>query len=85
MEMKDKKFITKQAAMMAAVSVETFLLALNYDAMLYWSEERNYYCVIIDYESRNPYNDLRGFIWSKENERDTEDGITKEISLHFNY
>lgn len=85
MEKKEKKFITKQAAMMAAVSMETFLLALNYDAMLYWNAKRNYYCVIIDYVSRNPYNDLRGFTWSEENEQEMEDGITKEISFHFNY
>lgn len=85
MEKKDKKFITKQAAMMAAVSMETFLLALNYDATLYWSPKLNYYCVMIEYESRNPLNDLRGFIWSEEKKRDIEDGITKKISFYFNY
>ena len=85
MAKKDEKFITKQAAMMAAVSVETFLLTLNYDAMLYWNAKRSYYCVIINYVSTNPLNELEGFIWSEEDEEDHEDGITKEITLRFNY
>ncbi|MBR6842532.1 MAG: hypothetical protein IKM77_09580 [Prevotella sp.] len=85
MTKKDGKFITKQAAMMAAVSVETFLLALNYEAMLYWSPKIKYYCVIIEYESRNPLNDLRGFICNEEKIEDMVDGITKKISFYFNY
>lgn len=85
MKQTNENYISKEMAMMAALTTESMLLHENYDAMLYWHAGMRHYVILISYISNNPIAEYPNYscsIWKEIN--DKEDG-TKEIALYFKY
>lgn len=85
MKQTNKKYISKEMAMMAALTTESMLLHENYDAMLYWHAGLRHYCILINYIVNNPTEKYPSYLCSNWKERDYEETGTKEIALYFKY
>lgn len=85
MEQTNKKYISKEMAMMAAISTECLLLHENYDSMLYWNVGRCYYCILIDYVNNNPIEKFPNYSCSRWDEREDDYEPKREIALYFEY
>lgn len=85
MKQTNKKYISKEMAMMAALTTESMLLHENQDAMLYWNATCNYYCILNYSVSGNLIEEYPNYECSrlKAAERDSE-GL-KETALYFDY
>ena len=85
MKQTNKKYISKEMAMMAALTTESMLLHENYDAMLYWNASANHYVILIEYVNDNPIEKFSNYQCSSWKEREYEDEPKREIALYFEY
>ena len=85
MKQTNKKYISKEMAMMAALTTESMLLHENYDAMLYWHSDMHQYCILLNYIDNNPVEKYPAYSCSSWKERTYEYSGTKEIALYFKY
>lgn len=85
MKQTNKKYISKEMAMMAALTTESMLLHENQDAMLYWNAEMKYYCILNYSPSANLIEEYPNYECSrlKTSERDSAGKI--ETALYFDY
>lgn len=85
MKQTNKKYISKEMAMMAALTTESMLLHENYDAMLYWNAANSCYVILISYVNDNPIEKFPNISISYWKVREYEDDLEKEIALYFEY
>ena len=85
MKQTNKKYTSKEMAMMAALTTESMLLHENYDAMLYWNGSLRYYCIIVDYINDNPLGKYTNYSCSRFRVSETNEGENKEVGLLFDY
>lgn len=85
MEQTNKKYISKEMAMMAALTTESMLLHENYDAMLYWHPTCNHYVILIENVNDNPVEKYENYSCSNIRRKTGENEVTQEIALYFKY
>ena len=85
MKQTNKKYISKEMAMMAALTTESMLLHENYDAMLYWHSTAKHYTIMIDFVNDNPIEKFPNYSCSSWKENPIEHETTREIVLYFEY
>lgn len=85
MKQTNKKYYSKEMAMMAAITTESLLLHENYDAMLYWNAASSHYVILVDYVNDNPIEKFPNYSCSRWNEREEDSELKREIALYFEY
>lgn len=85
MKQTNKKYISKEMAMMAALTTESMLLHEGYDAMLYWHALCKHYTILIEYLNDNPVEKHPNYSCSRWKITEKDSGGLKEISLYFTY
>lgn len=85
MKQTNKKYISKEMAMMAALTTESMLLHENYDAMLYWHSTAGQYTILIDYVDKNPTEKFPNYSCTRFRDETFEEVGKKEIALYFEY
>lgn len=85
MKQTNKKYISKEMAMMAAITTESMLLHEGYDAMLYWHAPFKHYVILIEYLNDNPVEKHPNYSCSRWRAEQEVNGGLKETVLYFEY
>lgn len=85
MKQTNRKYMSKEMAMMAALTTESMLLHENYDAMLYWNASLARYTILIEFLNDNPVEKHPNYSCSSWKITEEDAGGLKEIALYFNY
>lgn len=85
MKQTNKKYISKEMAMMAALTTESMLLHENHDAMLYWNSITNHYVIMVNYVNDNPAEKYQNYSCSRIKKNTRKDDVIKEVVFYFSY
>lgn len=85
MKQTNKKYISKEMAMMAALTTESMLLHEGYDAMLFWTAPFKHYTILVDYLNDNPVEKHPNYSCSHWKIKDKDSGGLKQAIFTFDY
>lgn len=80
-----KKYISKEMAMLAALTYEHYLLSQNIDAMLYWHAGCRTYNIVVEYVTKPAKEILKNVECSDYGEDKDLDSVKKSISFRYKY
>lgn len=85
MKQTNKKYISKEMAMMTALTTESMLLHENYDAMLYWSPSLRSYSISVNFINDNPVEKHPNYSCSRWRISEEDIAGLTTIVLNFEY